>query len=324
MSIDYAILGILSQRSMTGYDIKKFMQESAFMYWSGNNNQIYKSLVELLDKGLVTYLVEHQDNSPSKKIYTITGEGLTALKEWVLSPSEPGEFKKPFLVQFAWSWQLNSSELDKILKSYETQINMQLLMQQNSKQDTYLSPDRTELTTAIWNMINENIKRTYENELVWIQDVRNTLAGIPNDNDVLEPTTIKAGGKKETSSGTFRYSFINKNEISYIHIDDPQFKLCTERNILDIITVCAENNTQFVLFNPGILSQDFLDLKTGLAAAMLQKFMLYHIKSAIICEDTQNVKDNLRNILSESGRNETFRLFSNKTDAEKWIYDLVH
>ena len=322
MSIDYAILGILSQRSMTGYDIKKFMQESAFMYWSGNNNQIYKSLVELLDKGLLTYVIEHQDNSPTKKKYTITDKGLTALKEWVLSPTEPNDMKKPFLVQFAWSWQLNSSDLDQILKRYETQINTQLLMQQNNKQNTYLSPDRTELTTAIWNLIDDNIKRTYENELVWIQDVRKKLAGIPNENDVFESEKRKVGGLKETSSEVFHYSFINKNKISYIYLDDPQFKLCTERNILDIITACAENNTQFVLFDLVTLSKDFLDLKTGLAAAMLQKFRLYHIKSAIISKDA-NLKGSLRKILIESGINETLRFFLSKTEAEKWIYDLV-
>ncbi|MDO7788285.1 PadR family transcriptional regulator [Desulforamulus aquiferis] len=63
------------------------------MHWSGNNNQIYKSLTELFDKGLVTNVVKHQESSPTKKIYSITSEGLVALKEWVLSPAEPSEIK---------------------------------------------------------------------------------------------------------------------------------------------------------------------------------------------------------------------------------------
>lgn len=111
MLINYAILGILSYKSMAGYDLKKIIQDSAFMYWSGNNNQIYKSLTELLDKGLVTSVVKHQESSPTKKIYKITSEGLAALKEWVLSPLEPSEIKKPFLIHLAWSKQLNTSEL---------------------------------------------------------------------------------------------------------------------------------------------------------------------------------------------------------------------
>jgi len=116
MSIDYAILGILSSKSLTGYDLKKIIQESPFMYWSGNNNQIYRSLVKLHDKGFVTNEVEYQESSPSKKVYTITKEGISELKDWVLSSPEPPEFKKMFLIQLAWSDQLNSEELSAIDK----------------------------------------------------------------------------------------------------------------------------------------------------------------------------------------------------------------
>ena len=44
MIIDYAILGLLSWKPLTGYDVKRVMQDSPFLYWSGNNNQIYKAL----------------------------------------------------------------------------------------------------------------------------------------------------------------------------------------------------------------------------------------------------------------------------------------
>ncbi|WP_020431692.1 PadR family transcriptional regulator, partial [Paenibacillus riograndensis] len=74
---------------MTGYDLKKLIQESSFLYWSGNNNQIYKALVELLNAGFVTNEVRHQDSSPSKKIYTITSSGLAELRKWVVAPPEP-------------------------------------------------------------------------------------------------------------------------------------------------------------------------------------------------------------------------------------------
>ncbi|MCG1013246.1 PadR family transcriptional regulator [Tepidanaerobacter sp. GT38] len=73
MSISLAILGLLSYKPMSGYDLKKIIQDSSFMYWSGNNNQIYKALSELRDKGFVTNEVIHQDGAPTKKIYKITG-----------------------------------------------------------------------------------------------------------------------------------------------------------------------------------------------------------------------------------------------------------
>ena len=168
---------------MTGYDLKKIIQESDFMHWSGNNNQIYKSLTKLLDEGLVTNEVKHQESSPTKKVYTITNEGLAALKDWVLSPIESNEIKKPFLVQLAFSKQLNTNELNELIDRYESQVKMELLILQNKKQDSNYLSDRTVLETKIWNSINDNIRRTHENELRWIQDLRKAIANIPNRNE---------------------------------------------------------------------------------------------------------------------------------------------
>lgn len=322
MSINYAILGILSYKSMTGYDIKKIIQDSAFMHWSGNNNQIYKSLTELLNKGLVTNVVKHQESSPTKKIYTITSEGLATLKEWVLSPADPSEIKKPFLVQLAWFKQLNTSELNMLLDGYENQVKMQLLMEQNNKQDTNFLSGGTALETTIWSFINDNIRRTYENELRWIQDLRRAIVNISNENDANENTDIRVTTQEEKSDGMMKYTFISNNEIGYVYFNDSKTKLNTKRNILDIITALAENNTQFVLFDSETLSKEFLELKKGLAGTLLQKFTMYHIKSAIIIRDMNSLKSEFRDLIAESVKRDVIKIFTNIADAEKWFLSL--
>lgn len=322
MSINFAILGILSYKSMTGYDLKKIIQDSVFMHWSGNNNQIYKALIELLNKGLVTNVVKHQESSPTKKIYTITSEGHAALKEWVLSSSESLEIKKLFLVQLAWSKQLNSSELNMLLDGYENQVKMQLLMEQRNKKDTNFLPDRTILETTIWNFINDNILRTYENELGWIQELRSAIVSIPNENDVTENTNTKVIGQEVKSDRIMKYNLNSNNAISYVHFNDSEIKLDTEGNILDIITASAENNTQFVLFDCETLSKNFLELKNGLVGTMLQKFTMYHIKAAIIIKDMNSLKSEFRDSIAESGKHDVLRLFTNIADAEKWFLSL--
>lgn len=322
MSINYAILGILSYKSMTGYDLKKIIQNSTFMHWSGNNNQIYKSLTELLDKGLVTNIVKYQDNLPTKKIYTITNEGLIALNEWVLSPVEQSEIKKPFLVQLAWSKQLNTSELNMLLDGYENRVKMQLLMEQNSLKDTNFLLDRTALETTIWNFINENIRRTYENELGWIQDLRSAITNIPNENDVINKSNRNVFPQKEKSNEIMKYTVKSNNKVTYVHFNNSETKLITESNILDIITAVAENNTQFVLLDSETLSKDFLEQKKGLVGTMLQKFTMYHIKSAIVIKDINSLKIEFRNAIAESEKHEILRLFANVEDAEKWFLRL--
>ena len=175
MSIKYAILGILSYQPLTGYDLKKIIQDSPFMPWSGNNNQIYKSLVELFRDGLVTNEIHHQESSPSKKIYTITQEGLEELKEWVLTSPEPPESKKLFLVKLAWADLLKDEELDALLSKYEEEIKVQIILQQEKQQREIFSPDRTPRGKLIWELIYENIISSYEHELAWVKKVRSKL-----------------------------------------------------------------------------------------------------------------------------------------------------
>lgn len=175
MSIKYAILGILSWKPSTGYDLKKVFEESSIMYWSGNNNQIYKTLVQLHEDGFVTSEVLHQESAPSKKLYAITDRGSAALKEWVLSTPELPEFKNTFLIRLAWADQLDEKELDDLLSRYENEVKIQLLMQQEKVRRGINSPNRTGREGYLWDMISENIISSYRNELEWISNVRKGL-----------------------------------------------------------------------------------------------------------------------------------------------------
>ena len=176
MSIYYAILGMLSYRPMTGYELKKQMQESSFMYWSGNNNQIYKALVELHGKGLVTNETIHQEGSPSKKIYTITDAGLADLKKQAQSRPEPPEIKTPFLVQLAYSWQLSTSEMNGILDQYEQEIAGQLFIAQRRANSSSGFPHKTARERAVWRLIHQSRIDAYTREQAWIAQLRDILA----------------------------------------------------------------------------------------------------------------------------------------------------
>jgi len=321
MSINYAILGILSYKPMTGYDLKKVIQDSTFMYWSGNNNQVYKALSELLDKRMVTNVVEQQESLPAKKIYKITSEGLAALKEWVLSPIEDMELKKPFLIRLAWSKQLNSKELNTLIDEYQNQVKMKLLMERRYKQDADFSPSRTELESTIWRFIKENIIRTYENELIWIEELRKAISNIPNENDVTETAIIGADISEEKCDGTKGLTVISKNDITYVHFKDTKNKLKTE-NIFDIISALIENNTQFVLLDSETLPKDFFDPKNELLVFLLQKFSMYNIRAAIVMKDNNGLSSEFREAIVESTAQGVIRLFTNIDDAEKWFSSL--
>jgi PadR family transcriptional regulator AphA len=177
--INYAILGLLNEKPMSGYDLKKIMQDSLYMYWSGNNNQIYKALLELYGDDFLTSETHHQNGAPSKKIYHITDKGRVALQEWVCStPPEAPEFKKPFLIQMAFAGQLQAAQMEELILKYQHELNTQLIMQQEKQRRLHIAPGHTKRERFIEDMIFDNIFTFYQSELQWAQKA---LQGIRNN-----------------------------------------------------------------------------------------------------------------------------------------------
>ena len=77
MSLKYALLGIIDtgNRPYSGYDIKKIFDSSMQFYWSATYTQIYRTLAQLHEAGLLNMEVIQQEDNPNKKVYTITSQG---------------------------------------------------------------------------------------------------------------------------------------------------------------------------------------------------------------------------------------------------------
>jgi PadR family transcriptional regulator, regulatory protein AphA len=179
LSIEYAILGLLSWKPFSGYDLKKVIAESDVYYWSGNNNQIYNSLVALHKQGLVSQEVQYQESLPAKKLYTITEQGQAAFRDWVRSSPELPELRSTFLVQLAWADALPADELDALLAQYEEEIAVQLRMQAARPGSRAAeAPNRTPRERYLWEKITEHQVAIYRHELEWVQSLRAGLGDL--------------------------------------------------------------------------------------------------------------------------------------------------
>ncbi|GAB5494822.1 MAG: hypothetical protein Phog2KO_50370 [Phototrophicaceae bacterium] len=177
--IKYAILGLLSWKPLTGYDLKQIFRSSLTMYWSGGNNQIYRMLVKLHDEELVTREIENSDSGPSRKIYTITSAGEDELREWVLSQPDVPEIKNEFLIRMAWADQLSNEELDGLLARYKEEVNYRWIMQHEfMEREADKQPNRTAREKLLWDSINKNWIMTFEREMAWVQTLRDDLKAL--------------------------------------------------------------------------------------------------------------------------------------------------
>ena len=81
----YAVLGMLSLRPMSGYDIKKTIDRSVSNFWNESFGQIYPMLNRLVDEGLVSE--ERAGSDHRKREFRITARGRTALRQWLEMPA---------------------------------------------------------------------------------------------------------------------------------------------------------------------------------------------------------------------------------------------
>lgn len=315
MTINYAILGMLSCKPLTGYDLKKIIQGASFMPWSGNNNQIYKALLELADLGFVTGETCHRDGAPSKKIYKITEAGLKELKQCSQSQAEVFEIKKSFLIQLAWTGQLSNEELKELLLNYERDIKGQIRLEQAKAETGFFNRGRTPRETTVWNLINENIVLSYETELAWIQQAQAALFGSPAKEDK-HPLDFTARQAKEDTP--MKYQIIEKNHQKYLWLDPGGTPVTTEQDANWLFTVCVENGVNLLLIDGERLSDEFLRLRTGIAGIALQKFVQYQIKAAAVLDDTRT-QGKFKEFLTESNRGNVFRSFKTIDEAEEWL-----
>jgi DNA-binding PadR family transcriptional regulator len=95
----YALLGMLTLRPMSGYDIKKLFDESLRNFWAESYGQIYPILKRLVAQGWATLREESQAGKPARKVYAITPKGRTALRQWLREPTDPPTFRIEVLLK---------------------------------------------------------------------------------------------------------------------------------------------------------------------------------------------------------------------------------
>lgn len=95
----FALLGILSMGSASGYDIKKIMEQTTDHFWREGDSSIYPILKQLLDQNLVSCESINTESGKPKKIYTITADGQQELNEWLKIDPEELQIKNELLLK---------------------------------------------------------------------------------------------------------------------------------------------------------------------------------------------------------------------------------
>ena len=116
MSLKHAVLGFLSIAPMTGYDLRKHMEESVAHFWPADQAQIYRTLGHLAADGLVSVRTIPQEGKPDRREHSITDAGLAELDSWLAAPVEYVPSREVFLVRLFFVGRLGADRVRAVLE----------------------------------------------------------------------------------------------------------------------------------------------------------------------------------------------------------------
>lgn len=117
----------------------------------------------------------------------------------------------------------------------------------------------------------------------------------------------------------FTYQIIPCNTESYLNIIAAKNRIETEQHAIDLMCLCAENNTNNLCIPSQALSDQFFLLSSGSAGGILQKFVNYHIRTAIVLETGMELPIRFQEMMLEANKSNEFHFFYSKNEAEQWL-----
>ncbi len=125
-TLRYIILGLLWTHPMTGYDIKQAFDRALASYWNAGNSQIYTTLKNLSQAGLVESELVVQTTRPNRKVYSLTPAGQVELGRW-LEEDVPERFNKDdFLTKLFFCGETSDEVALKHLREHRESLLKQL------------------------------------------------------------------------------------------------------------------------------------------------------------------------------------------------------
>lgn len=93
--LSYGLLSILSTEALTGYDL--MLKLNLFRHTT--HSSIYPLFPALITEGYIECTIIEQTGKPDKKVYNITEQGISILKEWIKSKVDGEETNNEIMLK---------------------------------------------------------------------------------------------------------------------------------------------------------------------------------------------------------------------------------
>jgi len=171
MPVKHALLALLAQRDLTGYELKLRFERTLGDFWQLNSGQVYSTLERLRREGCVAR--QRETGTVERSRYTLLSRGRRQLARWIEAPTPRlRPVRDPLYVKLVFT---PPEETPTLLASFNAEMRrygdaVETLAALVAREP--LSPTGR----ARW-LVAEAARLQYEAQLRWLATVRRVLAG---------------------------------------------------------------------------------------------------------------------------------------------------
>lgn len=109
---------------------------------------------------------------------------------------------------------------------------------------------------------------------------------------------------------------IKENNIEIVVVNSSEILITDAQSALDfMMTIQYETGCNRIILNKSAICEDFFHLSTKLAGEILQKFINYHVRIAIVGDFSVYTSKSLKDFIYESNKGKDIFFLPNETQA---------
>jgi DNA-binding PadR family transcriptional regulator len=164
----YAVLGLLSVREWTTYELAKQVQRSLNWFWPRAERKLYDEPKRLVEDGLATATRE-QTGARGRTVYRITRRGRVALRAWLDEPPAPRSIEFEGMVKVFFADAGSREQLLETLRRIEQQADERLADLASMAAGPRLFPQRSHII-ALTMRLQLDQERVLQEWARWAQE----------------------------------------------------------------------------------------------------------------------------------------------------------
>jgi DNA-binding PadR family transcriptional regulator len=181
MPLSHAILGFLGYQPMSGYDLKKYFDQSIAHFWTATQSHIYKALENLEKDGMVASQLIPQEGRPNRKLYAITDAGRAELLRWASTPLPFEVPRQAWLIQVFFAHSLSNEQVVSLFEKRIADLREHLAhcgLAQESIDANYQRIG-VERLRELWQLTLDSGMDYYQSEIRWLEKTLSRLHELP-------------------------------------------------------------------------------------------------------------------------------------------------